>query len=244
MIGHDLPSMTTDLTLETPDGEMGAAVARPNGGAKGGIVVVQEAFGVTPHIQSICDRLADAGYLAIAPAFFWRTGSPVLDYGDFEKVMPNMAAITAEGLANDVGAAISFLDGEGIAPTSRGIVGFCMGGTVSLWAGTAFEFGAAVTFYGGGVLEGRFGLPALVDAAPQLRCPWLGLFGDQDQGIPVDQVEALRDAAANAPVETAVHRYPEAGHGFNCDDRDAFHEASATDAWGRTLAWFDARLPG
>jgi carboxymethylenebutenolidase len=234
--------MTDDVILSTPDGEMGAAVARPTGAPKGGVVVVQEAFGVTDHIRSIADRLAAAGYLAIAPAFFHRTGSPVLDYGDFEHVMPNMAGLSADGLANDVSAAIDWLDGEGVAPTGRGIVGFCMGGTVALWAGTAFEFGAAVTFYGGGVLEGRFGLPALVDAAVQLRCPWLGLFGGQDQGIPVEQVDALRTAAEGAPVDTEVHLYPDAGHGFNCDDRDAYHEASATDAWGRTLAWFDTHL--
>jgi carboxymethylenebutenolidase len=234
--------MTDDVSLQTPDGDMGAAVARPTGDPKGGIVVVQEAFGLTPHIHSIVDRLAAAGYVAIAPAFFHRTGSPVLDYGDFEHVMPNMGALSVEGLANDVAAALDWLDGEGVAPTSRGIVGFCMGGTVALWGGTAFEFGAAVTFYGGGVLEGRFGLPPLVEAAPQLRCPWLGLFGGQDQGIPVEQVDALRVAAEAAPVDTEVHLYPDAGHGFNCDDRDAYHEASATDAWGRTLAWFDAHL--
>jgi len=236
--------MTDDLLLQTPDGDMGAAMARPAADPKGGVIVVQEAFGVTPHIRSICERLASAGYVAIAPEFFHRTGSPVLEYGDYEKVMPNMARLSADGLANDVAAAIDALDAEGVAPTHRGIVGFCMGGTVALWAGTAFEFGAAVTFYGGGVVEGRFGLPSLLDAAPRLRCPWLGLFGDQDRGIPSEQVELLAAAAATAPVDTEVHRYPEAGHGFNCDDRDAYHEASAADAWGRTLAWFDTHLIG
>ncbi len=236
--------MTDDILLDSPEGQFGAVVARPDENPKGGVLVVQEAFGLTNHIRSICDRLASAGYLAIAPAYFWRTGAPELDYGDFEKVMPNMAKLDADGLANDTAAGFDWLGAEGIEPLRRGIVGFCMGGTVALWGGTAFELGGAVTFYGGGVLEGRFGLPALVDAAPQLRCPWLGLFGDLDQGIPVEQVEALRTAAERAPVDTEIVRYAEAGHGFNCDDRDAYHQASAIDAWGRTLAFFDSHLVG
>ena len=87
------------------------------------------------------------------------------------------------------------------------------------------------------------GFPSLLDIAPELRTPWLGLYGDLDQGIPVDEVEALRRVAAAAPVPTEIVRYPEAGHGFNCDDRpDAYHEPSATDAWRRTLAWFAEHL--
>jgi carboxymethylenebutenolidase len=102
--------------------------------------------------------------------------------------------------------------------------------------------GAAVTFYGGGVAEGRFGLPAAVDVASRLQAPWLGLYGDRDKGIPVEQVEALRAAAAEAPVPTEIVRYPDAGHGFNCADRASFHPPSAADAWARTLAFFDHHL--
>jgi carboxymethylenebutenolidase len=84
----------------------------------------------------------------------------------------------------------------------------------------------------------------LVELAPGLQTPWLGLFGDEDQGIPVDQVEALRTAVATAPVPTEIVRYPAAGHGFHCDARpDSYHEASAQDAWGRTLDWFERYLP-
>jgi carboxymethylenebutenolidase len=91
--------------------------------------------------------------------------------------------------------------------------------------------------------EGRFGFRPLVELAPQLRSPWLGLYGDLDPGIPVDQVEDLRGAAATAPVPTAVVRYAEAGHGFHCDARPAnYHAASAKDAWVRTLDWLDRYL--
>ena len=76
-----------------------------------------------------------------------------------------------------------------------------------------------------------------------MQSPWLGLYGDLDQGIPVDEVEALRRVTAKAPVPTEIVRYADAGHGFKCNDRpDAFHAASAADAWQRTLAWFDRHL--
>jgi carboxymethylenebutenolidase len=83
-----------------------------------------------------------------------------------------------------------------------------------------------------------------VELAPELQTPWLGLFGDEDAGIPIDQVEALREAAARAPVATEVVRYPDAGHGFHCDARDAFHAPSARDGWQRTLAFLDEHLQG
>ncbi len=117
-----------------------------------------------------------------------------------------------------------------------------MGGTVAFVTATMRAVGAAVTFYGGGVAQGRFGFPSLLDLAPSLQAPWLGLYGDADQGIPVDEVEALRRATGGAPGPAEIVRYPDAGHGFNCDDRAAYDEGAATDAWRRTLAWFGAHL--
>jgi carboxymethylenebutenolidase len=99
-----------------------------------------------------------------------------------------------------------------------------------------------VTFYGGGVTEGRFGFPPLVEEATRLQVPWLGLFGDLDQGIPVDSVEALREAAATSGQPTKVVRYPDAGHGFNCDQRESYHAPSATSAWAEQIGWYDRYL--
>jgi carboxymethylenebutenolidase len=235
--------MAEEIMLTTADGDMPSYLATPEADASRAVVVVQEAFGVTPHIQNICRRLADAGYAAIAPALFHRVGSPVLDYSDFEAVRPALMSLTAGGIETDLDAAFAELKRRGFAEASTGIVGFCMGGTVALFAGTQWKLGAAVTFYGGGVSQGRFGFPSLLDIAADLQTPWLGLYGDLDQGISVDEVESLRRVAAAAPVPTEIVRYPEAGHGFNCDDRpDAYHEPSATDAWRRTLAWFGEYL--
>lgn len=91
--------------------------------------------------------------------------------------------------------------------------------------------------------EGRFGIASLVEMTPSLKTPWLGLYGDLDEGIPVQQqVESLCEAVGRAPVATEVVRYAEAGHGFHYDARDSYHQASATDAWQRTLDWFERHL--
>ncbi|MGA2521372.1 MAG: dienelactone hydrolase family protein [Acidimicrobiales bacterium] len=221
---------------------MGLYDVEPEGTPRGAVVVIQEAFGVTGHIEDVTRRFAAEGYRAVAPHLFHRTGDPVLGYGDFSQIMPHMSALSAEGIFADLDATTAHLGDAGFEFRRTGIVGFCMGGTVAFMASARRPFGAGVTFYGGGVTEGRFGLPSLVEAAPELQAPWLGLFGDKDQGIPVEQVEELRGAAAKAGVETEIVRYAEAEHGFHCDARDSYHEASARDAWDRTLRWFATHL--
>jgi carboxymethylenebutenolidase len=209
-------------------------VAAPEGEPRGGIVVVQEAFGLTDHIEAVCDRVAAAGYLAVAPALFHRTGSPVLAYDDFGPVMPHMKALRAEQILADVDDALA-----AIGDRPAGIVGFCMGGSVALHVATERDLGAAVSWYGGGVAEGRFGFPSQLEAAASLRTPWLGIFGDRDKSIPVEQVEQLRAVVADAAVPTEIVRYPDAEHGFGCDDRPAVHHPEATaDAWRRTFSFF------
>lgn len=233
--------MHTQITIGTPDGPMPAFEAVPEGPARGGVVVVQEAFGLTSHLADVTGLFAAAGWHAVAPALFHRAGSPVVGYDDLPSVAPLLAGLTAAGLGVDVAATIDHLGGAGLRPERIAIVGFCMGGSVALHAAAAHALGAAASFYGGGVVEGRFGLPPLVDVAPGLRTPWLGLYADEDKGIPVEQVERLRAAAAGAAVATAVVRYPGAQHGFHCAERPAVHDPdAAADAWTRTLAWFAA----
>jgi carboxymethylenebutenolidase len=230
-----------ETSSETSD-ETPLSIRHPAEVAAGGVVVVQEAFGVTDHIEDVCQRLADAEWLAVAPHLFHRTGDPVLDHTDYDSVRPHMAALTAEGIATDVDAALDYIAGAGFPPEAAGIVGFCMGGSIALATGVRRQLGAAVTFYGGGVSQGRFGYPPLLELAPDLRTPWLGLFGDRDPSIAVDDVEALAAAAAKASVPTEVERYPDAGHGFNRDGSAAYHAESAADAWRRTLDWFARHL--
>jgi len=234
--------MPTTLSVTTTGGDMTLYEAEPKGVARGAVLVIQEAFGVNDHIQDVTRRFAAAGYRAVAPHLFHRSGDPILDYGDIAKVMPHMQALSESGLLADLDATLAHLAEAGFSEQRIGVVGFCMGGSVTLLAAVRRSFGAAVTFYGGGIAEGRFGMAPLVDLAPELQTPWLGLFGDLDQGIPVEQVEALRESASRAAVPTQVVRYPDAGHGFHCDARDSYHEPSAKDAWPRTIEWFETHL--
>lgn len=230
------------LALPVPDGTLPVTVRTPEGSPSTAVIVVQEAFGVTDHIADVAGRLAAAGHLALAPHLFHRTGDPALAYDDLPAIWPHFSALTADGIAADLDACLAHLAGQGIRPGAVGVVGFCMGGTVAFAEAARLPLGAAVTFYGGGVAEGRFGYPALVELAPGLRTPWLGLYGDRDTGIPAEQVEALRAAAATAPVPTDVVRY-DADHGFHCDARPAAYDAAAaTDAWARCLGWLDGHL--
>jgi carboxymethylenebutenolidase len=237
--------MATTVTVATGDGEMAVYDAEPKATPRGAVVVLQEAFGVNDHIEDVTRRLAANGYRAVAPHLFHRSGDPELDYKNFEKIMPQMQALTEAGLLADLDASLSYLAEAGFAGPRIGVVGFCMGGSVAFLAAARRALGAAVTFYGGGVAESRFGMPPLVEMAPALQTPWLGLFGDEDQGIPVDQVEALRRASATAAVPSEIVRYPDANHGFHCDARpEAYNEAAAQDAFSRTLDWFERYLAG
>ncbi|EKT77825.1 carboxymethylenebutenolidase [Rhodococcus opacus M213] len=224
--------MTTPLTSITPEGPV-----------RGGVVVIQEAFGVTGHIVDVCRRFAAAGYHAVAPHLFHRSGDPVLEYDDMKSAMSLIGELTAAHIDEDVDGAVAALSAASIDPRNTAIVGFCMGGTVAFHTATRLDLGAAVSFYGGGVANGRFGYPSQLDVAGQLSTPWLGLFGDRDQGIPTEEVEELRAAVAHAPVDTDIVRYAEAEHGFHCDDRPAvYNEEAARDGWARTLQWFGTHV--
>jgi len=222
---------------------MGVYVAEPALARGAGVIVIQEAFGVNRHIESVAERLAAEGYVALAPHLFHRTGDPVLDYADIPSALPHMGAMTAEGIAADIDATIAALGDYGLSGPKIGLIGFCMGGSVSLFAASVCRIGASVGFYGGGILEGRMGMPSLLELAPGVSVPWLGQYGDEDKGIPVEQVEQLRATLAQNSVPTQIIRYPGAGHGFHCDERPAaYYEPAARAAWARALEWFDRYL--
>jgi carboxymethylenebutenolidase len=234
-----------DVTLTTSDGPMRTFEAIPDGTSKGAIVVVQEAFGVNPHIEDVTRRCAAAGYHAVAPDLFHRSGSGcVVEYGNFEKVLEYFGDVSGDAaVLADIEAALDHLRGSGFADAQIGIVGFCFGGRVTFLTALRHALGAAVGFYGGGIVTGRFPqFPALIDGADQLQTPWLGLFGDQDGSIPVDDVETLRATLAKLPIDTEIVRYAEAGHGFHCDARPDYRADDAADAWNRALDWFAAHL--
>ncbi len=234
--------MSTTAELSTRDGDMALYDAEPQGTAKAAVIVIQEAFGVNDHIEDVTRRFAAEGYRAVSPHLFHRTGDVVLGYDELDKVMPHFGAVTDAGVTNDLDATLAYLSASGFDSSQVGIVGFCMGGSVAFYAAVRYPLGAAVTYYGGGIASGRFGSGSQIELAPMLQAPWLGIYGDIDSSIPVEEVEALKQAASAASVPTEVVRYAEADHGFHCDARESYHKSSAEDAWQRTLAWFDRHL--
>lgn len=217
--------------------------ALPAGPVKGAVIVLQEAFGVNAHIEDVTQRFADAGYHALAPHLFHRTGAPTFGYDDFSQVMEHMVALRDAQMVADVTACVAHLSSAGFEPSQIGVVGFCMGGRAAFLVAGNVALGAAVGFYGGGIVTARSEtMPALTDLVASLPTPFLGLFGDADHGIPIDDVETLRTLLAEAPVPCEIVRYPEAEHGFHCDARPSYHPEAAKDAWAKTLDWLDTHL--
>jgi carboxymethylenebutenolidase len=232
--------------VSTPDGPMRVFEAHPTEEPKGAVIVVQEAFGVNDYIADVVRDLAEEGWHSAAPELFHRSGpASVAPYDDFSKVLPLYEPLSDATVLADVDATIDLMHRHGFADSAIGIVGFCWGGRVTLLVSLRRQLGAGVGFYGGGIVHARFPqFPPLIDEVGSLKTPWLGLFGDQDQSIPVEDVEALRQALdQSAPVDHEIVRYPGAGHGFHCQARPAAYNAEAAlDGWRRATDWFDRHL--
>ena len=224
------------ITLKAADGfSFPAYIAEPAGKAKGAIVVVQEIFGVNAHIQDVTTRFAAQGYLAIAPATFERV-RPGVDMGYDEATIKDGIALKAaamvlpdDAVLQDIQAAIEFAgktsDGK------VGIIGFCWGGLLTWQAACKLNgLSAAVPYYGGGMV-------AEAEIARQPKVPVMAHFSDHDHSVPMEGVEAFKQA--HPAVEVHVYN---ADHGFNCVQRGAYNEAAAHLARERTLGFFASKL--
>ena len=211
-----------------------AYVARPKGnGRHPAVIVASEIFGVHEYIKDICRRLATAGYVAIAPDFFYRSGVDLPAMTDFKQIMPIVQQAGVEQVDGDVRATSAWLKAQPfVAPTAIGITGFCWGGGV-VWRAAMVDpdIKAGVAWYGQ--------LKPLIARAAELKAPVLGLYGAQDQGITAEDIAGMRAALAKAGnTASTIKVYPDAGHGFHADYRASYNEADATDGWARALAWF------
>lgn len=236
--------VTETVQLSPPDTQIPAYLARPAGaGPYPVVIVVSEIFGVHEYIRDVCRRLAQLGYVAMAPDFFARAGDPsgMSDYAEIRKIV---ATATDEQVMGDLSAAMAFLKAQDYAQAdTAAITGFCWGGNITWQACQRLNlFKAGVAWYG------RLARPAdapaderqwPVDMAEDLSAPVLGLYAGKDQGIPLSDVDKMRSAlAAAGKTDSEIIVYPESQHGFHADYRSAYDADAARDGWTRMLAHF------
>ena len=222
--------MGKNIELSTTDGHtLDAYISEPASSSKGGIVVIQEIFGVNQHIRNVTDQFAANGYTSIAPALFDRVERGLeLGYGqsDFQKGKETRGGLNDNAIIADVQAAINEVSSAG----KVGIVGYCFGGFVSwLAACHCNNLSAASTFYGGGIHAKREDNPTV---------PVILNFGDNDGGIPLNQIHDIKEAHPDIPC----YVYDNSGHGFCCEDRESYNSGACTRAHERTLAHFSANI--
>ena len=191
----------------------------------GNIVVIQEIFGITDHIQAVCHKFASNGYDVIAPAIYDRFERNItLDYTQIEEGVGYKMKLSDDHAMSDIQAAQSYLG------TKTAVVGYCYGGMLTHIAASKLNFDCAVSYYGGMIADNYIDL--------KINIPIMYHFGENDHAIPIDAVNLIR----NTYQDAIVHVYSNAGHGFNCDMRADYHESSANLALERTLQFIGENL--
>jgi carboxymethylenebutenolidase len=214
--------MGRKIQLTSADGHvLQGYLAEPVGKPRGGIVVIQEIFGVTRHIRDVTEQYAAAGYLTVAPALFDRVESDVdVPYSDSQKGFGYVTALDKAKVMLDIQAAADHVKRAG----KVGVVGYCWGGQLAFLAAADLSIDAAVAYYGGGIHQQLAHIP---------RVPVMFHFGEKDTHIPLSAVDAIRTAHPCG----IYHLYP-AEHGFNCTDRASFDAQSAKLAFDRSIEFF------
>ena len=229
-----MSEIRTESVPLTDGSELRLTVAGPQGTTRGGVVVLHEARGVTESVRQLVSGLAGEGWLAVAPHLYHRDGADELsEHGD-DEVADQVGRLDSEQIMSDCDTAFGWLADHDIPSDRMGVLGFDLGGTVALLVAAKRSFGAAVSVAGEGIEKSPSpSVPALVDAAPELTCPWLGVYSESaDSGA----VERLREAARASSAATNVVVYPKSGYRFDSDPE------SGADAWNRVLNWFDSHL--
>jgi carboxymethylenebutenolidase len=241
--------VTATVQLPAADRPVPAYLARPDRKGRSPVVlVVSEVFGIHEYIRDVCRRLAKAGYVALAPDFFVRHGdpAPLTDFGEIRKIVD---ATSEAEVMGDIGAAIAWLGGQPFADKKHmAVTGFCWGGAVVWLACERFkDFRCGVAWYGKltrpkpGEFMSQPERHWPLEQVPQLKAPVLGLYGGQDQGIPMSDIGVMTEALAHAPVKGSdIIVYGRSQHGFHADYRPSYDPSAAKDGWRRMLEFFAA----
>ncbi len=230
-----------EVKIPVADGEVPAYRAMPvTGKSFPTVLVVQEIFGVHEYIQDVCRRLAKLGYFAVAPALYARQGdvSKISDMSEISKVV---SKVPDAQVMSDLDAAVNWASKSGKANTAKlGITGFCWGGRIVwLYAAHSPKLKAGVAWYGRLVGERDPLRPKNpIDIVSELKTPVLGLYGEKDNGIPLDTIEQMRKAVKAAGKIAEIVVFPDAPHAFHADYRPSYRAEKAEEGWKRLQAWF------
>jgi carboxymethylenebutenolidase len=228
--------------MKVEGGEMPVYFARPEKAKNPPVVLVaMEIFGLHEYIKDVTRRLAKAGALAIAPDYYFRSGQDLTKITEMPKLMPIVNAKPDAELLADLDATVAWAKSQGGNTRRLAILGFCRGGrTVWEYAAHNKNLRAGVAFYGSLVdppaqKEGGKWPKSPTELAPDIKAPVLALYGEADAGIPMAQVEAMKEALAKAKKKTEWKTYPAAPHGFHADYRPSYRKEAAEDAWKMAL---------
>ncbi len=229
-----------DAKIKVSDGEMPGYYAKPATANNPPVVIVaMEIFGLHEYIRDVTRRVAKLGALAIAPDYYFRKGD-LTKVTDIKELMPLVNAKTDAELLSDLDATVAWAKAQGGNTSKLGIMGFCRGGR-TVWQYTAHNPGlkAGVAFYGPVADAPNPTMPKNATMqAGDMKAPVLGLYGEADQGIPVDSVKKMEEALKAAGKPAEFHVYPGAPHGFHADYRPSYRKDAADDAWNRLQVWF------
>ncbi|QLY26823.1 dienelactone hydrolase family protein [Bdellovibrio sp. KM01] len=230
-------------SVSTTDGTMTVHITNPDkvDARKPALIVLQEAFGVNHHILNVCKKLADHGYVVLAPELFHRAGDGVVvEYSNFQAARPILGELTNARMIDDMTQTFNLAQSLPFVDASKvGTIGFCMGGFAALLAACHIDLAAAISFYGGGMTQERPGFaftPFLHDLS-SIKCPVFLGFGAEDQSIPPAQIDQIRAQLKQAHVQAQITVYPEAQHGFLCDERASFNPKMADKGWKDIFNW-------
>jgi carboxymethylenebutenolidase len=231
-----------DAKVKVEGGEMPVYFARPEKAKNPPVVLVaMEIFGLHEYIKDVTRRLAKAGAFAIAPDYYFRKGEDLTKITEMPKLMPIVNSKPDAELLADLDATAAWAKSQGGNTGRLGIIGFCRGGrTVWQYAAHSKQLKAGVAFYGSLVdppAQKAVWPKSPTELAAEVKAPVLGLYGEADQGIPVAQVEAMKEALAKAKKKTEFKIYPGAPHGFHADYRPSYRKEAAEDAWNQALAF-------
>ena len=232
-------------TIQIAKGLPGYYVTPTGTGKFPAVIVLMEAFGLNNWCKSICNRLAQSGFAAIAPDFYRGT---TYEYTDVAGAIGKLKSLNDDAIMSDVSKSLDFLAGKSeINANGIGVIGFCMGGRYAFLTNAVYpsKIKAAVSFYGGGIdatAGNPLGQKSILDRTPTMQSPIMLVYGSEDQLIAAEEHGRVAAALSKAKKRYILNLFPKAGHGFMSDRRENYAPEAAAEAWMMTTGFFSQNL--